>query len=81
MNLVLELREKVPAREGKGFEENTLARVCRGVKDSDWNEKIVGLIETTFVRKVAIVGESEGVDKEEGVLSVVDIIHLAVSHF
>jgi hypothetical protein len=55
MNLVLELREKVPAREGKGFEENTLTRVCKGVKDSDWNEKIVGLIETTFVRKVAIV--------------------------
>jgi hypothetical protein len=53
MNLVLELREKVPAREGKGFEENTLTRVCKGVKDSDWNEKIVGLIETTFVRKVA----------------------------
>lgn len=69
----------VPAREGKGFEGNTLTLVSKGVKDSDWKEKTVGLMETTFVRKVAIVGESESVDKEEeeGVVvsSSVYIIH------
>lgn len=51
--------EMFPAREGKGLEGNTLVRVCKEVKYSDWKEKVVGLIETTAVRKVAIVGEEE----------------------
>ena len=60
MSLILEVRGRETEMglvKALTLRANALLCSCKEVKDSDWKEKSVGLIETTAVRKVAIVGE------------------------